>query len=73
MGARWNCTVNFLRRKFARNVAARGNQTITAYMSQIRTGDVQIIACAVLQITRPIFYLTTVVFTFLPLLRHAFG
>lgn len=46
---------------------------ITAYMSQIRTEDVQVIAFAVLRISRPVFYLTTVVFTFLPLLGHACG
>ena len=46
---------------------------MTVYMSQIRMEDVQIIACAVHQITKPIFYLTTIVVTFWPLLRHACG
>ena len=67
MCARWNSAVNGLRCKCTHNVAARGTK-LTVYMLQIRVEDVQIIACAVLRITWPIFYLTTIVITFWPLL-----
>jgi hypothetical protein len=46
---------------------------MTVDMPQIRMEDVQIITCSVLQITRPVFYLTTIVVTFWPLLLHAYG